>query len=77
MIDRVLIIAICLSKAPRMKWNKTHQPAGRKGPGIDLSTETRERKRGKSMFGLLLGTLNKAETEDKARCASEAVRPVY
>ena len=32
-----------------------------------------ERKRGKSMFGVLLNTLNKAKAEDKERNASEAV----
>ncbi|KAI0295249.1 hypothetical protein BC826DRAFT_909350 [Russula brevipes] len=36
--------------------------------------EHRERKRGKSMFGLLVGTLNKAKTEDEARNASEAAK---
>jgi pinin/SDK/memA/ protein conserved region len=48
--------------------------APKKRPRLDLTTEPRERKRGKSMFGLLLGTLNKAKTEDEARNASEAVR---
>jgi len=47
----------------------------RKRPRIDLSVETtRERKRGKTMFGLLVGTLNKAKSEDKERGASEAAR---
>ena len=46
----------------------------RKRPRLDLTVEPRERKRGKSMFGLLVGTLNKAKTEDEARNASEAVR---
>jgi hypothetical protein len=46
----------------------------RKRPRLDLTIEPRERKRGKSMFGLLVGTLNKAKTEDEARNASEAVR---
>lgn len=53
------------------------QPAGeRKRPRLDLSAALggRERKRGKSMFGLLVGTLNKAKIEDKERNASEAVR---
>jgi len=48
----------------------------RKRPRLDLSAitgGTRERKRGKSMFGLVLGTLNKAKIEDKERNASEAV----
>ncbi|KAJ3565744.1 hypothetical protein NP233_g7441 [Leucocoprinus birnbaumii] len=49
----------------------------RKRPRLDLSAITgdnRERKRGKSMFGLVLGTLNKAKIEDKERNASEAKR---
>jgi ribosome assembly protein YihI (activator of Der GTPase) len=49
-------------------------PTPRKRPRLDLTVEPRERKRGKSMFGLLVGTLNKAKTEDEARNASEAVR---
>lgn len=49
--------------------------ANRKRPKLDLSAATnpRERKRGKSMFGILLGTLNKAKIEDKERNASDAV----
>jgi hypothetical protein len=47
--------------------------APKKRPRLDLTIEPRERKRGKSMFGLLVGTLNKAKTEDEARNASEAV----
>jgi pinin/SDK/memA/ protein conserved region len=47
--------------------------AGKKRPRIDLTTDSRERKRGKSMFGILLGTLNKAKKEDHDRNASEAV----
>jgi len=46
----------------------------RKRPILDLNIDSRERKRGKSMFGLVLGTLNKAKIEDKERNASEAVR---
>lgn len=52
-------------------------PETRKRPRLDLSTApdgTRERKRGKSMFGLVLGTLNKAKIEDKERNASEAAK---
>jgi hypothetical protein len=48
----------------------------RKRPRLDLDTASsgpRERKRGKSMFGILVGTLNKAKIEDKERNASEAV----
>ncbi|KAF8911681.1 hypothetical protein CPB84DRAFT_1671609, partial [Gymnopilus junonius] len=33
----------------------------------------KERKRGKSMFGILVGTLNKAKIEDKERNASDAL----
>ena len=49
--------------------------AGRKRPRIDLSALSGggERKRGKSMFGVLLNTLNKAKAEDKERNASDAV----
>lgn len=53
-------------------------PESRKRPRLDLSTAAdgnRERKRGKSMFGIVLGTLNKAKIEDKERNASEAVCP--
>ncbi|KAI0782938.1 hypothetical protein C8Q75DRAFT_737264 [Abortiporus biennis] len=46
----------------------------RKRPRIDLTTEPRERKRGKTMFGLLVGTLNKAASEDKERNASDAAK---
>lgn len=46
----------------------------KKRPRIDMATEPRERKRGKTMFGLVLGTLNKAKNEDKERNASDAVR---
>jgi len=46
----------------------------KKRPRLDLNAgDPRERKRGKSMFGLVLGTLNKAKVEDKERNASEAV----
>jgi len=48
----------------------------KKRPRLDLGAapgEGRERKRGKSMFGILLGTLNKAKIEDKERNASDAV----
>ncbi|KAI9508377.1 hypothetical protein F5148DRAFT_1196956 [Russula earlei] len=48
--------------------------APKKRPRLDLTIESRERKRGKSMFGLLVGTLNKAKNEDEARNASEAAK---
>lgn len=54
--------------------------SGRKRPRIDikaLGVGTGERKRGKSMFGVLLNTLNKAKAEDKERNASEAVCSSY
>jgi len=44
----------------------------RKRPRLDLTTEPR--KRGKSMFGILVGTLNKAKDEDAQRNKSEAAR---
>ena len=45
----------------------------KKRPKLDLNVVRGERKRGKSMFGVLLNTLNKAKAEDKERNASEAV----
>lgn len=50
------------------------QPATKKRPRLDLAVGGPQRKRGKSMFGLVIGTLNKAKIEDKERSASEAVR---
>lgn len=47
--------------------------APRKRPRLDLTAGTRERRKGKSIFGLVIGTLNKAKVEDKERMASEAV----
>ncbi|KAF8622935.1 hypothetical protein AX15_006612 [Amanita polypyramis BW_CC] len=49
----------------------------KKRPRLDLTDATgdnRDRKRGKSMFGILLGTLNKAKIEDKERSASDAAK---
>lgn len=58
----------------------TNAPAAapvRKRPKLDFTSLTGgERKRGKSMFGVLVNTLNKAKAEDKERNASEAVRDV-
>lgn len=51
----------------------------RKRPRLDLgalkaaASGGGERRRGKSMFGVLVNTLNKAKAEDKERNASEAV----
>ncbi|KAG6890991.1 hypothetical protein C0992_011522 [Termitomyces sp. T32_za158] len=52
------------------------QPATKKRPRLDLGVGVggRERKRGKSMFGLVVGTLTKAKIEDKERSASEAAK---
>ena len=50
--------------------------AGGRRPRLNmqmLGMGTGERKRGKSMFGVLVNTLNKAKAEDKERSASEAV----
>ncbi|KZT61154.1 hypothetical protein CALCODRAFT_491551 [Calocera cornea HHB12733] len=44
----------------------------RKRPRLDLTAEPR--KRGKTMFGILVGTLNKAKDEDARRSKSEAAR---
>jgi len=58
-------------------------PPIRKRPKLDLSGFTdptgsrkgavSERKKGKSIFGVALGTLNKAKVEEKLRMSSEAV----
>ncbi|KAI1784408.1 hypothetical protein LXA43DRAFT_224415 [Ganoderma leucocontextum] len=46
----------------------------KKRPRLDMAVEPRERKRGKTMFGLVLGTLAKAKNEDKERNASDAAK---
>jgi hypothetical protein len=62
--------------APRVPTGPAAMSTGnKKRPRLDLEV-ARERKRGKSMFGILLGTLNKAKIEDKERNASEAV-PIF
>lgn len=43
----------------------------KKRPRLDLNAEPR--KRGKTIFGILVGTLNKAKIEDRQRGESEAV----
>ncbi|KZP09259.1 hypothetical protein FIBSPDRAFT_873741, partial [Athelia psychrophila] len=48
-------------------------PVAKRRPRLDLS-DPRERRRGKSIFGLVLGTLNKAKVEDRERNASEAAK---
>ncbi|KAH9833439.1 uncharacterized protein C8Q71DRAFT_712788 [Rhodofomes roseus] len=47
---------------------------GRKRPRIDMATEAGQRKRGKSMFALALGTLTKAKNEDRQRGQSDAAK---
>ncbi|KZT65423.1 hypothetical protein DAEQUDRAFT_768889 [Daedalea quercina L-15889] len=54
----------------------TEEPtkAGRKRPRIDMAPDAGQRKRGKSMFALALGTLTKAKNEDRERNQSEAAK---
>ena len=65
-----------LEETPKVPTEPAAMAAGnKKRPRLDLNAAegNRERKRGKSMFGILVGTLNKAKIEDKERNASEAV----
>jgi len=56
--------------------------SGRRRPRLDLGAlgiggaakDGPQRKRGKSMFGVLVNTLNKAKAEDKERSASDAAK---
>ncbi|EMD32886.1 hypothetical protein CERSUDRAFT_118336 [Gelatoporia subvermispora B] len=48
--------------------------ANKKRPRLDMTLEPRERKRGKSMFGVLMGTLAKAKEEDRERNSSDAAK---
>ena len=59
-----------------MASNESAAGAGttKKRPRLVMESDPRERKRGKSMFGRVLGTLNKAKNEDRARNESDAVR---
>ncbi|PPQ97712.1 hypothetical protein CVT26_001902 [Gymnopilus dilepis] len=57
----------------------TNNEVRKQRPRLDLSgalggASGKERKRGKSMFGILVGTLNKAKIEDKERNASDAAK---
>jgi hypothetical protein len=72
--DEVMDADATMQEAQPAEATATAAATPRKRPRLDLTIEPRERKRGKSMFGLLVGTLNKAKTEDEARNASEAVR---
>lgn len=48
----------------------------RKRPRIEMAASAqRDRKRGRSMFSLVVGTLNKARNEEGDRNSSEAVSP--
>ncbi|KDR69906.1 hypothetical protein GALMADRAFT_230539 [Galerina marginata CBS 339.88] len=61
-------------KSPTEPTSTAHDT--KKRPRLDFSAAAggRERKRGKSMFGILVGTLNKAKIEDKERNASDAAK---
>ncbi|KIK05801.1 hypothetical protein K443DRAFT_674861 [Laccaria amethystina LaAM-08-1] len=66
-----------LEETPKVPTEPAAMAAGnKKRPRLDLNAAAgnRERKRGKSMFGILVGTLNKAKIEDKERNASEAAK---
>ncbi|KAG6902281.1 hypothetical protein C0995_002213 [Termitomyces sp. Mi166 len=67
-----------VDEAPPQPPTEPASMASKKRPRLDLDsvlgTGGRERKRGKSMFGLVIGTLNKAKIEDKERNASEAAK---
>ncbi|KAF8991499.1 hypothetical protein BDQ17DRAFT_279213 [Cyathus striatus] len=58
-------------ESPRLASPPAMEPTKRR-PRLDLGGG--EKKRGRSMFGMLLGTLNKAKSEDKERNASEAAK---
>ena len=64
-----------MADAPKSPIEPMAAADSKKRPRLDVSALAggRERKRGKSMFGILVGTLNKAKIEDKERNASEAV----
>ncbi|PPQ80106.1 hypothetical protein CVT25_001474 [Psilocybe cyanescens] len=65
------------AEAPKSPTETTHATdETKKRPRLDFSAATggRERKRGKSIFGILVGTLNKAKIEDKERNASDAAK---
>ncbi|KAF8959982.1 hypothetical protein BDZ97DRAFT_1906062 [Flammula alnicola] len=65
------------AEVPKEPTEPTQAPGeNRKRPRLDFSAAAggRERKRGKSMFGILVGTLNKAKIEDKERNASDAAK---
>jgi len=63
-------------EAPKSPTDPALGTEAKKRPRLDVSALAggRERKRGKSMFGILVGTLNKAKIEDKERNASDAAK---
>ncbi|EJF57335.1 hypothetical protein BD309DRAFT_1044550 [Dichomitus squalens] len=62
------------AEAPAPASAEVDAKTAKKRPRLDMAVEPRERKRGKTAFGLLLGTLAKAKDEAKERNASEAAR---
>ncbi|KAL5512523.1 hypothetical protein ACEPAG_3176 [Sanghuangporus baumii] len=65
--------------SPMQESRTTPAPEGGRRPRLNLDAlgvrgGGGERKRGKSMFGVLVNTLNKAKAEDKERSASEAAK---
>ncbi|CAE6375091.1 unnamed protein product [Rhizoctonia solani] len=50
----------------------TNDSQPKKRPRIDMATEPR--KKGRSVFGMVLGTLKKAKDEDKVRASTETAR---
>ncbi|KAF8525995.1 hypothetical protein BU17DRAFT_41530 [Hysterangium stoloniferum] len=63
-----------LTTEPAADMSMEAPAARKKRPRLDLTADSRERKRGKSMFGILVGTLNKAKKEDQDRNTSEAAK---
>ncbi|KAG9092445.1 hypothetical protein FRC06_011916 [Ceratobasidium sp. 370] len=59
------------STAPEDKMD-TNDSLPKKRPRIDMNAEPR--KRGRSVFGMVLGTLKKAKDEDKARASTETAK---
>ncbi|KAG8700325.1 hypothetical protein FRC09_006020, partial [Ceratobasidium sp. 395] len=50
----------------------TSDPVPKKRPRIDMNAEPR--KKGRSVFGMVLGTLKRAKDEDKARASTETAK---
>jgi hypothetical protein len=60
--------------APQRSRPKLDLAAALGGPTGTSTSKGGERKKGRSMFGMLVGTLNRAKVEDKERSASEAAK---